>query len=245
MAVPYTFASATTSLPLSQLDSNFNTPITIGNTSVQLGNTVTTLNNMTLANVAMTTLSGMTANAVIFADSSNTFSSSSFFTFTGSRVGIGASSPDSLLTLESTGLNSKITVRSTSSSASSPPFVIFSRNTTTGSAIQTVGQLGWINTLTDGTSASPAWINCVSNNNAGSNTGNLYYNALTTHNFQINTSTFVSIDSSGNLITNVNSSAPSLSTNKTMSFELTSNTQLKIVVRGSDGVTRSTTLTLS
>jgi hypothetical protein len=53
MAVPYTFGSATTSIPLSQLDSNFATGITLGNTSIQLGNTVTTLNNMTLANVSI------------------------------------------------------------------------------------------------------------------------------------------------------------------------------------------------
>jgi hypothetical protein len=38
---------------LSQLDSNFNTVITLGNTAIQLGNTVTTLNNMTLANVTI------------------------------------------------------------------------------------------------------------------------------------------------------------------------------------------------
>ena len=53
MAVPYTFASATTAIPLSQLDSNFATPITIGNTAVQLGNTITTLNDITLANVTI------------------------------------------------------------------------------------------------------------------------------------------------------------------------------------------------
>ena len=53
MPVPNTFANATTSIPLSQLDNNFATPITIGNTAVQLGNTVTTLNNMTLANVTI------------------------------------------------------------------------------------------------------------------------------------------------------------------------------------------------
>jgi hypothetical protein len=66
MAVPYTFGSATTSIPLSQLDSNFATTITLGNTAIQLGNTVTTLNNMTLGNV---TISG---NAV-FGGSSQTF----------------------------------------------------------------------------------------------------------------------------------------------------------------------------
>jgi hypothetical protein len=53
MAVPYIFANATTAIPLSQLDNNFATPITIGNTAVQLGNTITTVNNLTLANVTV------------------------------------------------------------------------------------------------------------------------------------------------------------------------------------------------
>jgi hypothetical protein len=53
MAVPYTFGTATASIPLSNLDSNFATTITLGNTAIQLGNTVTTLNNMTLANVTV------------------------------------------------------------------------------------------------------------------------------------------------------------------------------------------------
>ena len=69
MAVPYTFGTATASIPLSQLDSNFSTAITLGNTAIQLGNTVTTLNNMTLANVTissgnltLTNVSATTAN---------------------------------------------------------------------------------------------------------------------------------------------------------------------------------------
>ena len=53
MTVPYTFGTATASIPLSNLDSNFASPITLGNTAIQLGNTVTTLNNMTLANVTI------------------------------------------------------------------------------------------------------------------------------------------------------------------------------------------------
>jgi hypothetical protein len=57
MAVPYTFATATSAIPLSQLDSNFATTITLGNTAIQLGNTVTTLNNMTLANVTISSVS--------------------------------------------------------------------------------------------------------------------------------------------------------------------------------------------
>jgi len=57
MAVPYTFQNATGSLPLSQLDTNFATGITIGNTSVVLGDTITLMNNMSLANVAINSVS--------------------------------------------------------------------------------------------------------------------------------------------------------------------------------------------
>ena len=53
MPVPNTFGTATSAIPLSQLDANFAAPITLGNTAIQLGNTVTTLNNMTLANVTI------------------------------------------------------------------------------------------------------------------------------------------------------------------------------------------------
>jgi hypothetical protein len=54
MTVPFAFANLSGNIALSKLDSNFNTPITIGNTSVQLGNTITTINNVTLANVTIT-----------------------------------------------------------------------------------------------------------------------------------------------------------------------------------------------
>jgi len=56
MPVPNTFAGATAAIPLSQLDQNFATTITLGNTAIQLGNTVTTLNNMTFANVTITSV---------------------------------------------------------------------------------------------------------------------------------------------------------------------------------------------
>lgn len=50
MAVPYTFATATSSIPLSQLDTNFATAATLGNTSVTLGSTVTNVGNLTVTN---------------------------------------------------------------------------------------------------------------------------------------------------------------------------------------------------
>lgn len=56
---------------------------------------------------------------------------------------------------------------------------------------------------------------------------------------------YVTIDSGGNIITNVKTTAPSLSANQQMVFALTSNTNLRVLVRGTDGVTRSANLTLS
>jgi hypothetical protein len=50
---------------------------------------------------------------------------------------------------------------------------------------------------------------------------------------------------SGNVVLQPAAAAPTLGVNGDMSFQLVSNTSLKILVRGSDGVTRSTTLTLA
>ena len=53
MAVPYTFASQTGPIPLSQLDSNFATGVTLGTTTVYLGNTATTIDGMTLTTTTL------------------------------------------------------------------------------------------------------------------------------------------------------------------------------------------------
>jgi hypothetical protein len=99
MAVPYTFANATSAIPLSQLDSNFATAVTIGNVAVQLGNTATTLGNVTMANVTITSvstpitgaqggtgLSSYTANAVVYAPTTSTLATGSALTFNGSTA---------------------------------------------------------------------------------------------------------------------------------------------------------------
>jgi hypothetical protein len=57
MPVPYTFGTATAAIPLTQLDSNFATAITIGNTAVYLGNTTTSIGNLSVANVTITSVS--------------------------------------------------------------------------------------------------------------------------------------------------------------------------------------------
>jgi hypothetical protein len=53
------------------------------------------------------------------------------------------------------------------------------------------------------------------------------------------------IDSSGNFIKSVPTTPPSLAANGTMVFNLTSNTNLRVSVRGSDGVTRTANITLA
>lgn len=83
MAVPYTFATATGSLPLSQLDANFATGIVIGNTTVALGDTITTINNLTLANVTVTSAS---FSNVTLTGNTTVASNTTIFSGTGARI---------------------------------------------------------------------------------------------------------------------------------------------------------------
>ena len=81
MAVPYTFGNATTSIPLAQLDTNFATAITLGNTSVQLGNTITNLTGVT--NIA-------SGSSLTVGSNGNT---TAMYIDTSQNVGIGTTSP--------------------------------------------------------------------------------------------------------------------------------------------------------
>ena len=65
MTVPYTFGNATTSIPLSNLDTNFATPITLGNTNVYLGNTTTSISNLSLGNVTITSVGSTFPNSYL------------------------------------------------------------------------------------------------------------------------------------------------------------------------------------
>jgi hypothetical protein len=97
MAVPYTFGSATSSIPLSYLDTNFATPITLGNTAVYLGNTTTSIGNLTLTNVTISSGSANitanvtygNANAVVYTNTSNVGITSTALTFDGTTFAVG------------------------------------------------------------------------------------------------------------------------------------------------------------
>jgi hypothetical protein len=69
MAVPNIFGTATAAIPLSQLDTNFATAITLGNTAVYLGNTTTSLGNVTLTNVTISSGNVSVSTATVGAGS--------------------------------------------------------------------------------------------------------------------------------------------------------------------------------
>jgi len=112
MAVPNIFATATSSIPLSQLDTNFATAITLGSTALYLGNTTTSVAGLTLTGSAFNgtvgattpstgvfttlsasstaTLSGLTASTALALDASKNIVS---VTNTGSGNNVLATSP--------------------------------------------------------------------------------------------------------------------------------------------------------
>lgn len=63
--------------------------------------------------------------------------------------------------------------------------------------------------------------------------------------FSVNNADRITIDTAGNTIQTLNGTAATLTTNSTLTFSLASNTQLRVSVRGSDGVTRTATITLA
>jgi len=105
MTIPYTFAGATTAIPLAQLDANFASPITLGNVAMTLSNTYTSIGNLTLTNVTIssgTINSAITqtygnANAVVFTNSSNVATTSTSLYFDGTNLGIDTASPQNKL----------------------------------------------------------------------------------------------------------------------------------------------------
>ena len=63
--VPNIFGNATSSIPLTQLDANFNTTATLGNTAIGLGNTTTSVGNLTLTNVTIVSGTSLVGNVTI------------------------------------------------------------------------------------------------------------------------------------------------------------------------------------
>ena len=100
MTVPYTFGTATSSIPLSQLDSNFATAITLGSTNVYLGNTTTTL--VGFANLSSTLITSPTHNSGTTL-SLQTGGTTGLYIDASQNVGIGTTSPSYKLDVSGNG----------------------------------------------------------------------------------------------------------------------------------------------
>jgi hypothetical protein len=144
MAVPYTFANATTAIPLSQLDSNFATGITIGNTTVQLGNTITTVNNLTLANVTVS--SGNVVAGIANASITNALLANSTTTIGNTTVTLGSTtSTIGNLTLTNAALGTPASGNLTNTTAdgtNSVGFLTIPQDAQTGSYTLTLADTG-------------------------------------------------------------------------------------------------------
>ena len=142
MSVPYTFSTASQSIPLAQLDSNFATPITLGQTTAALGQTVTTITGLTLANVNITS-GNVVANA------------SGNITFGNTTVSLGNSSASiGNLTLINTNVSTGVigsTVTATTQ-ASTDNSSNISTTSFVSTAISSSKTLGTLQATTSGTS---------------------------------------------------------------------------------------------
>jgi hypothetical protein len=80
---------------------------------------------------------------------------------------------------------------------------------------------------------------------SGSGSTDVYVEGAGLLGFIANGSERARIDSSGNLIQTVNTTAATLTTNQTLTFSIVDNSTLRISVRGSDGTTRTATVALT
>ena len=97
----YTFANATSAIPLTNLDANFATPITLGNTAVTINGTFSSIGNLTLNNATIasgnSTVTKETVTTITSPAATNLTIQSAGTTAmtidTSQNVGIGTSSP--------------------------------------------------------------------------------------------------------------------------------------------------------
>ena len=186
MAVPNIFGTATAAIPLSQLDQNFATAITIGNTAVYLGNTTASLGNVTLTNVTISsgnvTLTGanvsgtanistlqVTANASVggnVAISGNISALNGFVTIGNTTVGLGntAASVGNVTVANTTVTNYTETVVAIGNSGTSQTLSL------TNGTVQTVTMTGNCTFTMPTATAGKSFI-LIINTGAGSYTG--------------------------------------------------------------------------
>ena len=219
MTVAYTFASRTSSIPLSELDANFATATTLGNVSFQLGNVVTTVGNLTLTNVTISSGTATLGN----------------ITYSGSLTGGSASLANVTYTGTLTGGTGVVNL------GSGQLYKDASGNLGVGAVPSgtkfDVGgniRLSATDPVIELNTGGPQFF-VPAANTLGIATGGGIGSAIERARFS----------NSGDFIPILQTSVPALATNNQMVFTLTSNTNLRISVRGSDGTTRTANITLA
>lgn len=207
----------------------------------------------------LTGTAAFTVNGIPYANSTSTLITGPALTFDGTNLGIGTSTPTSLLTVYSATAasvlvagdsgTSFVAARSSNDTTSANLNFRKYRGTTAAPLTVATGDvLGNSNyTGYDGSALIvAASITGVAEAVAG--TGDLSGAiTLSTRPAGVGASLTqrVRIDGVGNLIQSAPTTPPTLATNGQMVFNLTSNTNLRVSVRGSDGVTRTANITLT
>jgi len=130
MAVPNIFGTATAAIPLSQLDQNFATAITLGNTAVYLGNTTTSLGNVTLTNVTISS-----GNVTLTGANVSGTANVSTLVVTGNAVVSVTDNTNAALRITQLGTGNALLVEDSTNPDSTPFVIDASGNTLVGSLV--------------------------------------------------------------------------------------------------------------
>jgi hypothetical protein len=186
------------------------------------------------------TLSAGEANGVAFLNGSKVLSSSSFFTYSDTN---GISLLRALNQSGNTSFTGTTSIGSSSGTSTANPFFQFQ------------GRNDWplpqiLRFQADYVSGADSGMGLTISSRVADGTFQNRYRLLadgTAHIWSLGATGIerLRLDSSGNLVQSAPTTPPSLATNGTMVFNLTSNTNLRVSVRGSDGVTRIANITLA
>jgi hypothetical protein len=177
-----------------------------------------------------TGLTTYTSGGVLFASGTGTLANGTGLTFSSGNLGLGVASPFYKFDVETTSGGTTPYVASftnTSTSTAQANLIRITQNAS-GAAVGLIGTGG-------STFSDTAFANNFAIGTQGSN-------ALV---FITGATERVRIDTSGNLIQEVNTTAATLTVNETLTFSIVNDSTLRISVRGSDGTTRTATVALT